>query len=57
LTWLKAPRRPFGQDGFNLAGGADMTTSETIVTILIWLLAGCGGFFGLRARLRRRRGG
>ncbi len=34
-----------------------MTTSETVVTILIWVLAGCGGFFGLRAWLRRRRGG
>jgi hypothetical protein len=34
-----------------------MTTSQAVVTLLIWLLTACGGFFGLRAWLRRRRGG
>ena len=38
-------------------GGVEMTPSEAIVTILIWLLTIFGGFFGLRAWLRRRRGG
>lgn len=32
-----------------------MTPSETIVTILIWALTGCGLFFGLRGLWKRRR--
>jgi len=32
-----------------------MTTSELIVTLLIWMLAGCGGFFSIRAMLRKRK--
>ncbi len=31
-----------------------MTFSELIVTLLIWVLAGCGAFFGLRAKLRKK---
>jgi hypothetical protein len=31
-----------------------MTSSELLVTLLIWLLAGVGGFFWLRAAWRRR---
>lgn len=34
-----------------------MTASETVVTVLIWLLTACGGFFSLRAALRRKRRG
>jgi len=32
-----------------------MTSSELIVTILIWALAGFGGFFSIRAALRKRK--
>lgn len=32
-----------------------LTTSETILTITVWVLTGCGLFFGGRARLRKRR--
>jgi hypothetical protein len=32
-----------------------ITISERAVTIAIWLLTACGGFFGGRAVLRRRR--
>lgn len=32
-----------------------MTTSEIIVTATIWLMTAVGGFFALRAALRRRR--
>ena len=32
-----------------------MTTSELVVTLLIWALSACGLFFALRARLRRWR--
>lgn len=32
-----------------------MTKSELFVNALIWLLAICGCFFGLRAAWRRRR--
>jgi len=32
-----------------------MTSSEIIVTVLIWGLTACGCFFGLKAMLRRRR--
>lgn len=32
-----------------------LTTSETILTIIVWVLTGCGLFFGGRARLRKRR--
>lgn len=32
-----------------------MTTSEIIVTAIIWLMTAAGCFFALRAALRRRR--
>ncbi len=32
-----------------------MPSSETIVTLLIWVLTAAGLFFGLRAAWRRRR--
>jgi len=32
-----------------------ITTSETAVTITIWVLATAGTFFGSRAALRRRK--
>lgn len=32
-----------------------ITTSETAVTITIWVLTAAGTFFGARAALRRRR--
>ncbi|MDD2310557.1 MAG: hypothetical protein PHH91_13330 [Desulfuromonadaceae bacterium] len=32
-----------------------ITTSETAVTITIWVLTAAGGFFGSRAALRRRK--
>lgn len=31
------------------------TTSETILFLFVWGLTGAGLFFGIRARLRRRR--
>jgi len=32
-----------------------LTTSETILSITVWVLTGCGLFFGGRASLRKRR--
>jgi hypothetical protein len=32
-----------------------ITTSETAVTITIWVLTAAGGFFGTRAAWRRRK--
>ena len=32
-----------------------ITTSEQAVTITIWALTACGGFFGCRAIWRRRK--
>lgn len=32
-----------------------MTSSELIVTLLIWVLAGCGGFFSIRGMIKRRK--
>jgi hypothetical protein len=32
-----------------------LTTSETILSITVWILTGCGLFFGGRAWLRKRR--
>ncbi len=32
-----------------------VTSSEIIVTATIWLLAAAGGFFGIRAALRRNK--
>jgi len=34
-----------------------MTSSQVIITGLIWSLTAAGGFFSLRALLRRRRAG
>ncbi len=34
-----------------------MTPTEQIVTWTIWTLTAVGGFFGLRAALRRRKNG
>ena len=32
-----------------------LTNSETILFITVWVLTGCGLFFGGRAQLRKRR--
>lgn len=32
-----------------------MTTSEIIITALIWVLTAAGCFFGIRAAVRRRK--
>jgi len=32
-----------------------LTTSETILSITVWALTGCGLFFGGRAKLRKHR--
>jgi hypothetical protein len=32
-----------------------ITTSEIAVTVTIWVLTGTGGFFGIRAALRKKR--
>jgi len=32
-----------------------MTTSEIAVTVTIWVLTATGSFFGIRAKLRRKR--
>jgi hypothetical protein len=32
-----------------------LTTTETILSITVWTLTGCGLFFGGRAKLRKRR--
>ncbi len=32
-----------------------LTFTETVLNITIWSLSGCGIFFGLRARIRRRK--
>jgi hypothetical protein len=33
-----------------------LTTSEIVVTVTIWILTAVGGFFGIRAVVRRRKG-
>lgn len=33
-----------------------ITTSEIVVTATIWVLTATGGFFGIRAKVRRNRG-
>ncbi len=33
-----------------------LTSSEIVVTATIWVLAAAGGFFGIRAALRRKKG-
>jgi hypothetical protein len=32
-----------------------ITASEIAVTVTIWVLTGTGGFFGIRAALRKKR--
>ena len=32
-----------------------LTTSEIVVTVTIWMLTAVGGFFGIRAAVRRKK--
>ncbi len=33
-----------------------LTSSEIVVTVTIWILTAVGGFFGIRAAVRRKKG-
>jgi len=56
LTWLKVftLQLDYTYDSLKPTG-TTMTSSEIIVTALIWVLTAAGCFFGIRAALRRRK--